>query len=135
MRPNVKARPRRQAFTLMELLLVVLIISILMGIVLGFTGYASRAAARSRALADIQKIKDALEQYRLANGTYPTVSGDMTAAPWAPFRAALTNYVRDLNFTDPWGRGYRFESQGRFQFKLWSYGPDTNNLETRVEQL
>ena len=126
----------RGGFTLVELMVVILLMAVLGGIVLGVTGYAARKGARARAFADIEHIKNALEQYRMDYGGYPALSGDMTTdtPAWKDMREALTNYNAEIVFTDPWGRSYIFESQGRYQFRLWSYGPDPNNYETRVEQ-
>ena len=137
MRLNVKARDRRKGFTLIELMVVIMIMAILAGIVFGIMGFAARKAASARAMADLQQIKNALERYRLDYGGYFDQSGPMTTADplWDTFRAALTNYNQEVKFTDPWERPYQYESQGRYQFRLWSYGPDPNNIETRVENL
>jgi general secretion pathway protein G len=129
MRANFKARGRRGGFTLIELMVVIMIMALLGSIVFGITGYASRKAASSRALAQIQQIKNALEGYRLEWGMYLTNSGPMTAT-WA---TNLLTYDRELVFVDPWERAYQYEGQGNYQFRLWSYGPDTNNIETRIE--
>ena len=127
----------RKGFTLIELMVVIMIMAILAGIVFGIMGFAARKAASARAMADIQQIKNALERYRLDYGGYPTVIGPMNSAgaAWDAMRSALTNYNQEVKFTDPWERPYQYESQGRYQFRLWSYGPDPNNIETRVENL
>lgn len=130
MRPETQARGRRKGFTLIEMMVVIMIMAILGTIVFGITGFASRKAASSRAMAQIQDLKNALEQYRLKFNMYPLVTG--------PATTVLTNLVqfnKDLVFTDPWERPYQFESQGKYQFRLWSYGPDTNNTQTKVETL
>ena len=59
-------------FTLVELMTVIAIIAVLAGLILGIAGYAVRKADISRAMADMEKIKNALEEYRLAYGPYPT---------------------------------------------------------------
>ncbi len=135
MRANLKARGRRGGFTLIEMMVVIMVMAVLGSIVFGITGYASRKAAAARAMAGIQQIKNALESYRLDYGGYPVLTGPMTTvgAGWDAVRGALTNYNREVVFTDPWERAFMYESQGRYQFRLWSYGPDTNNIETRIE--
>ena len=65
-------RSQVSGFTLIELMTVVAIIAVLAGLILGIAGYAVRKADISRAMADMEKIKNALEEYRLAYGSYPT---------------------------------------------------------------
>ncbi len=67
-------RRRRDSFTLIELLTVILIIVILTGLGLAAFMGATTAAARSRARAEIQAISAALESYKADNGTYPLVT-------------------------------------------------------------
>ncbi|MBN1268798.1 MAG: type II secretion system protein GspG [Kiritimatiellae bacterium] len=109
-------------FTLVELLTVIAIIGILMGLVLGFAGYASQRADRSRAIAQLELIKNALEEYRVEKGKYPNDMADL--------KIALTNDLpatvgADMVFTDPWGQAYKYERDSQFQYRLWSKGPDS----------
>ena len=137
MRPTRQARRGRKGFTLIEMMVVVMIMAILGTIVLGITGYAGRKAASARAMAQIQQIKNALERYRLDYGGYPTVSGlmDSGGPQWDALRTALTNYNAEVVFKDPWERAFQYESQGRYQFRLWSDGSDPSNPEGRIENL
>lgn len=137
MRPETQARGGRKGFTLIEMMVVIMIMAILGSIVFGITGYASRKAANARAMAGLQQIKNALEKYRLDHGGYPTLTGSMDTggAEWDAVRSALTNFNPEVTFKDPWDRAYEYESLGRYQFKLWSYGPDPDNIETRIEHL
>jgi len=119
------------------MMVVIMIMAILGSIVFGITGYAGRKAANARAMAGLQQIKNALEKYRLDYGGYPLLTGAMDAggAEWDAVRTALTNFNPEVTFKDPWERAYQYESLGRYQFKLWSYGPDPDNIETRIEHL
>ncbi len=101
---------------------VVAIIAILAGIVLGVAGYAGAKADKGRAIADMEKIRSALEEYRIAKGSYIAKSSD-TAMTDASFNV-LTNYNHNLNFTDPWGNAYLYKKTGQYQYQLWSQGPD-----------
>ncbi|MGC3988322.1 MAG: type II secretion system protein [Chthoniobacteraceae bacterium] len=60
-----------QAFTLVELLTVMVIILILAGIVMSTVGYAQKKAAKSRALSEINAMSSACESYKTDNGGYP----------------------------------------------------------------
>ena len=73
---EARALPRTEAFTIIELLIVMAIIIILAGLVLGISGYAHEKGARSRAEAEIAAMSAALESYKADNGVY--VSTDVT---------------------------------------------------------
>ncbi len=59
------------AFTLIELIVVVTIIIILAGLVLSTVGYAQKKGARARAETEIAAISAALESYKADNAIYP----------------------------------------------------------------
>jgi prepilin-type N-terminal cleavage/methylation domain-containing protein len=61
----------RRAFTLVELLVVMVIIALLAGLVLAGAGYAQKKAARARAESEIKAMEAALEGYKADNGIYP----------------------------------------------------------------
>ncbi len=115
---------RAGGFTLIELLAVIAIIGALAGIVLGVAGYATRKADRSKAVADMERLRVALEEYRMANGSYLAYSGGLTGTTR---QAALSQYVGDLNFDDPWGQPYIYRNVSRFSYELMSYGPDAKS--------
>ena len=115
--------PASAGFTLIELMTVIAIIAILAGIVIGVAGYATAKADRGRAIADMEKIKNVLEEYRVENGGYFTNAVD-TPMSGASF-TALYRYKKDLNLTnDPWGNPYYYKRTAQFQYVLWSLGPD-----------
>lgn len=62
---------RYNAFTLIELIVVVSIIIILAGLVLSTVGYARKKGARARAETEIAAISAACENYKVDNGIYP----------------------------------------------------------------
>jgi prepilin-type N-terminal cleavage/methylation domain-containing protein len=67
-------RRRYNAFTLIELIVVVGIIAILSALVLSTVGYARKKAARARAETEIAAISAACESYKADNGVYPANS-------------------------------------------------------------
>src|SRR5262249_35754431 len=64
----------RSAFTLIELVVVVGIITVLTGLVLSTVGYARKKATRARAKAEIAAMSAACENYKADNGIYPRSS-------------------------------------------------------------
>ena len=69
-----RGEPRYNAFTLIELILVVGIIIVLAGLVLSTVGYARKKGARARAETEIVAISAACENYKADNGIYPRSS-------------------------------------------------------------
>jgi len=69
---------RFDAFTLIELILVLGIVTVLTGLVLSMAGYARKKAATTRAGAEIAAMSAACENYRADNGIYPANSDTNT---------------------------------------------------------
>jgi prepilin-type N-terminal cleavage/methylation domain-containing protein len=65
---------KQSGFTLIELLVVISIIAVLAGITLGVTGNVQKKAASSRAQVEIAAIENALENYKIDNGDYPSTN-------------------------------------------------------------
>ena len=63
---------RRNAFTLIELVLVVGIITVLSALVLSTVGYARKKGAMARAETEIAAMSAAIENYKADNAVYPT---------------------------------------------------------------
>ena len=135
---EIRNRPsdprRRRGFTLIELLLVVVIIGILAAIVVPRLVGRSDEARIAAAKGDLKAMNDALGQYEVDNGKYPTTAQGLMAllvkpsAPpepknWkGPYLSNLTEIPKD-----PWGNEYQFLCPGsKFStgFDLYSYGPD-----------
>jgi len=71
---NCTGARRYTAFTLIELVLVVGIITLLGALVLSTVGYARKKGALARAETEIAAIAAACENYKSDNGIYPTSS-------------------------------------------------------------
>ena len=67
-----RGEPRCNAFTLIELVLVVGIIIVLAGLVLSTVGYARKKGARARAETEMAALTAACENYKADNGVYPS---------------------------------------------------------------
>jgi prepilin-type N-terminal cleavage/methylation domain-containing protein len=67
----MKRRPPCNAFTLVEMLVVMAVIAILAGIILALNGNIQTTSARSRASSEIKALSAACEAYKADNGGYP----------------------------------------------------------------
>ena len=68
---NCSCGRRYNAFTLIELIVVVSIIAVLSALVLSTAGYARKKGARARAETEIAAMSAAIENYKSDNGIYP----------------------------------------------------------------
>jgi general secretion pathway protein G len=118
----------QDGFTLIEIMVVILIIGLLaLMVVPRLRGVADRAK-RTKAQADIQELKQALDRYYLDNGSYPTTDQGLQALVAPPTGGRLPSnyeqggYIEKLP-NDPWGNQYFYQSDGT-TYALKSFGPD-----------
>ena len=118
----------QDGFTLIEIMVVILIIGLLaLMVVPRLRGVADRAK-RTKAQADIQELKQALDRYYLDNGSYPTTDQGLQALVTPPTAGRVPSnyeqggYIEKLP-SDPWGNQYFYQSDGS-SYALKSFGPD-----------
>ena len=120
------------AFTLVELMLVVIIIGVLAAMVVPRLAGRSEQAKIARSKADIAAIGLALDLYELDAGQYPNSLEELiaNAAPSGLSDEAKAKwngpYLKKGLPKDAWGRPYSYkkESQHNQDFDLSSLGPD-----------
>ena len=106
----------RRAFSLIEIMIVVVIIGLMAGVVtLATTGYLERAK-KERARSDLATYSTALDSFYLQKGRFPdTQEGLKALVP--DFVKAITN--------DPWGHPYQYLKPGKSTpYEIISYGAD-----------
>lgn len=123
------SRRRRQGFTLMEVLLVLIILVILAGlavpIFMGTRDRANQNAARSQ----IGLVEETIDRFHFDMTRYPANLEELRQAPsdgqagskWAG------PYLKKDIATDPWGNAYRYSQPGEHNpdsFDFSSDGPD-----------
>ena len=124
-------RRKREGFTLVELMVVIVIIGLLATVVAINVLPSQDRAMVGKAKADISVLEQAIETYRLDNLTFPTDQQGLQAlaAPPAgltqPERYREGGYVRRLP-EDPWGNAYQYRRQSAHggQFDVFSLGAD-----------
>ena len=126
-----QGRGTAPAFTLIELLAVVAVITILAGITLAALGGVNEKAARDRARTEIAAIANALESYRAQRGDYPPARG--SSVPYSDIAAYLQisgGAVQGGQLTDPYGNPYVYILPGQrnpASFDLFSQGKDRSD--------
>lgn len=116
-----------EGFTLLELLVVMVIIGLLASIVapqyFAQIGKSNAKVAR----AQIESFGQALDQYRLDVGRYPTSEQGLAALRAAPTNEAKWRgpYLKRDIPNDPWGTPYQYRSPGQHgEYDLLSLGSD-----------
>ncbi len=122
-------RTQRQAgFTLVEILVTTAIIGILIGLILGVSGLAARKSDESKARAEMQKLSNAIEQYRVVYGSVPTYLKDLTNT-----NTKIEGEYKQLKLSDPWGRDFVYTNYSRYSYRLLSLGPKANDGTDDIE--
>ncbi len=127
-RNTTKARNSDRGFSLIELMVAVVILSILAVVVVPRVIDRPDQARVARARSDIAALSAALNLYRLDNAAYPTTEQGLRALSQKPTSQPMpTNWASggyiDRIPRDPWGNEYQYLSPGvRGPFDLFSYG-------------
>jgi len=126
----------KKAFTLIELLLVVIIIGVLAAIMLPSFSGRSEEARRTRAKTEIESTLGlALDMFEADAGSYPSTEQGLEALISKPDGIANWQgpYIKKSNrFEDPWKNQYHYQFPGQHNtsgYDVISPGPD-NQLGT-----
>ncbi len=118
----------RRAFTLVEMLLVLVILATLAAIVYPKLAGRSEQARTTAAATQISSFSTALDAFEVDNGYYPKGKAGLMDLVQQPRDAQNWRgpYLKDLP-KDPWGNDYSYECPGRMNptsYDLVSPGPD-----------
>jgi general secretion pathway protein G len=116
------------AFTLVEMLLVLVILAVLAAIVIPKFSGRSQQAKTTAAHSDISGMEVALDAFEVDNGYYPQGGAGLNALVDQPSNAPNWKgpYLKSLR-PDPWGNAYVYTYPGKNNTKsydLMSMGPD-----------
>jgi general secretion pathway protein G len=129
MLPQTGIRLKRYSpgFTLIEVMVVVVILSILAAVVVPRIMDNPDKARVVKAKQDVRVIKNQLDLYRLHNYRYPTTEQGLEALVQKPAEAAHWQdggYLDKLP-KDPWGKPYQYLSPGQHgDIDIYSLGAD-----------
>ncbi|MEW7978485.1 MAG: type II secretion system major pseudopilin GspG [Candidatus Sedimenticola endophacoides] len=121
---------KEQGFTLIEVMVVVVILSILAVLVAPKIMSRPDAAKTMKARQDIRALEEAVKLYRLDNYSHPSTEQGLDALVSRP--SDLTDnanwktggYVERL-YSDPWGKAYNYLSPGAHgEVDIYTYGAD-----------
>ena len=127
--PALARRARRRAFTLVELLLVLVILGTLAALVLPkFTGRTEQARVTA-AITQISTFKTALDSFEVDTGGYPRGSDGLQALVVQPSDVTGWRgpYLKSDIPPDPWQHPYLYECPGKLNpsgYDIVSMGPD-----------
>jgi general secretion pathway protein G len=111
-----RRRPRRLAFTLIEILVVIAVIAILASLVAPNVFQHVGTARSTTARSQIEMLATALDAYRLDTGRYPSSAQGLDALVAAPSVEAPATwrgpYLRRAVPRDPWGNAYVYTYPG-----------------------
>lgn len=129
-RKRQKSRKAAGGFTLIEIMVVVVILGILAALVVPKILSRPDQAKVTVARTDIESISQALELYRLDNGTYPSLDQGLEALVEKPTTPPLPKnwnpegYLKKIP-QDPWGNPYMYLYPGNHgKYDLYSFGAD-----------
>lgn len=121
---------QRNAFTLLEILIVVAIIVVVAGIGGYYLFGALEKGKEDTAKAQMKVLENVINTYRLNNGGNPPQNLQILLAA-DPNNANLP-YLKDPKaIIDPWGRQYQYEYNDTLDPTLWVQTPNGNTLSNR----
>jgi len=126
-------RREAHAFTLIELMVVIVILGILAVFVVPRITKRPEDARVTKAKVEISQLENALELYYLDNGMYPTTEQGLEALIEEPTSGEIPPNWKEGGYlskkrapVDPWGNPYVYISPGirNEDFDLYSLGKD-----------
>jgi len=107
---DTRNQPRRAAFTLMEMMVVVAIIVALAGASIYYMAGQIDEGNKARAQANVKDLSNMITTYKAQHqGNWPTSLQDLMLKDDQGHGPYITNQE---NLIDPWGNPYQFDVQG-----------------------
>lgn len=130
-RVQVRKTVGRRAFTLLEVLMVIVILGVLAALIVPQFGGTQKKAKNDSAALQIKNIEQQLEVFKTHCGRYPTQEEGLAILLNKPDSDELADkwagpYLKNAA-TDPWNRELQYRQPGQYNsemFDLWSNGED-----------
>jgi len=123
-----RRQQRARGFTLLELLVVMFILVLLASVVTVLVTKRVEEAKHAKAIADIESMGNAIDQYHLQNGVYPNTLEDLSTKPAGQDLPNWNGpYIKKAVPDDPWNRPYVYVVPGEHNadsYDLYSLGRD-----------
>jgi general secretion pathway protein G len=132
-------KARRNAFTLMEILLVLAILVVLASMVtLGYSQIQKRSYVNA-AKTQLNLLESAVDAYQIDVGTLPANLDALLHAPSdlaRPEKWGGPYLAKQTLPQDPWNQDYQYEvtDPANGKFRIWSPGPPGANQEISTTQ-
>ena len=127
MNRRILRHPSRQAFTLIELLLVLVILAVLAAVVVPKFVGRSEQARITAAKTQIASFETSLTSFEVDCGRFPTTDEGLTALVVQPQNVKdWKGYMKSVP-KDPWGNAYVYKYPGVHnpsEYDIYSLGPD-----------
>ena len=119
----------KKAFTLIEIMIVIVILGLLAALVMPNLIGQSDKAKQKLVCIQMKTLTDALKTYKLECGSYPTTQDGLSALIKKPEDVNCPNYPENGFLSskklpkDPWGNNYIYVNNGN-SFDIISLGAD-----------
>jgi general secretion pathway protein G len=124
-----------RAFTLIELMLVLVILAVLAAVVVPKLAGKGQQARITAATTDISNLDTVLDNFEVDTGRYPTSQEGLNALIGAPsgLQGWKGPYLKKAVPNDPWGNPYVYRNPGQHNtegYDLYSFGPNGQEGDT-----
>ena len=138
---------KKCGFTLIEVMVVVVILGILAAMLVPQLMGRPDQAKAVKARTDIIAIENALDLYKLDNGTYPTTDQGLLALIKKPSTPPIPSHwnnegylkhitMKNSQLLDPWGNPYQYLKPGQHgQLDIYSYGRKGQQVQYNEDEL
>ncbi len=130
MKSHRSAVRNESGMSLIEILIVITLIAVAGSFVATRVFDSLQEGNQKAAIAQINGLKTAMEDYRRLCNNYPSTDQNLdallakpTSGPECPNYPASSFLPEGKLPKDPWGNPYQYESDGR-KYVIWSFGKD-----------